>query len=109
MEDPRDGLTLFGPFDMGTVFAIRTGVVGTRSGIERFKTWTHRIKTLVRTKSHIQARPPFPGFEAVFRIPWSDAPLLVRTIDEEELKKRLFQDDRHQRVFQTVDLLLTKL
>jgi hypothetical protein len=109
MEDPRDGLALFGPFDTGTVFAIRTGVVGTRSGIERFKAWTHRIKTLVRTKNHIQARPPFPGFEAVFRIPWSDAPLLVRTIDEEELKKRLFQDDRHQRVFQTVDLFADEI
>ena len=104
MEDPRDGLTLFGPFDMGGVFAIRTGLVGTKGGIEKFKAWTQRIRTLVRTKKSIQGRPPFPGFEAVFRIPWSDTPLLTRTIDEEELKKRLFQDDRHQRVFQTVDL-----
>lgn len=77
MEDPRDGLTLFGPFDTGSVFAIRTGVVGTPSGIEKFKAWTQRIKTRVCTKNPIQARPPFSGFEAVFRIPWSDAPLLI--------------------------------
>ena len=109
MEDPRDGLTLFGPYDTGSVFAIRTGVVGTKAGIEGFKAWTLRIKTLVRTKNHIQARPPFAGFEAVFRIPWSEAPLLTRTIDEEELKKRLFQDDRHQRVFQTVDLFADEI
>lgn len=109
MEDPRDGLTLFGPFDTGSVFAIRTGVVGTPSGIEKFKAWTQRIKTRVCTKNPIQARPPFSGFEAVFRIPWSDAPLLIRTIDEEELKKRLFQDDRHQRVFQTVDLFANEI
>jgi superfamily I DNA and RNA helicase len=49
MEDPSDGLTLFGPFDTGSVFAIRTGVVGTSSGIEKFKAWTQRIKTLART------------------------------------------------------------
>src|SRR5262245_44337587 len=80
MEDPRDGLTLFGPFDMAGVFAIRTGVVGTKTGIECFKRWIQRIKTLVRTKKPIQARPPFPGFEAVFRIPWPDVPLLTLTI-----------------------------
>ena len=39
-----------------------------------------------------------------FGIPWAQDPLLTVTIDEEELKKRLFQDDRYLRVFQTVDL-----
>jgi hypothetical protein len=94
---------------MGGVFAIRTGVVGTKAGIEKFGAWTNRIKTLVRTKNHIQARPPFPGFETVFRIPWSDTPLLTRIIEEEELRKGLFQDDRHQRVFQTVDLFADEI
>ena len=104
MEDPRDGLTLFGPFDSGSLYGLRTGVVGTSSGIDKFCGWTHRIQTPVRTKRHIIARPPFPGFEAVFRIPWASNPVQVVTIDEEELKKRLFQDDRHQRVYQTVAL-----
>jgi hypothetical protein len=104
MEDPRDGLTLFGPFDRGSLFGLRTGVIGTASGVQNFRAWTARIQTPVRTKKPIQSRPPFSGFEAVFRIPWGQEPLLVLTIDEEELKKRLYQDDRFQRVFQTVDL-----
>ena len=76
----------------------------TNGGIEKFRKWTSWIQALVRTKKPVQSRPPFPGFEAVFRIPWAQEPLLIRTIDEEDLKKRLFQDDRYQRVFQTVDL-----
>ena len=104
MEDPRDGLTLFGPFDRGSLYGLRTGVIGTAPGIQKFRTWTARIQTPIRTKKPIQSRPPFPGFEALFRIPWGQEPLLVLTIDEEELKKRLYQDDRFQRVFQTVDL-----
>jgi hypothetical protein len=52
----------------------------------------------------MQSRPPYAGFEPVFRIPWAEKPLLTLNVDEEELKRRLFQDDRHLRVFQTVDL-----
>lgn len=39
MEDPRDGLTLFGPLDDGSPYGIRAGVIGTRAGIESFKQW----------------------------------------------------------------------
>lgn len=104
MEDPRDGLTLFGPFDRGSLYGIRTGVIGTAAGIQKFKAWTAWIQTPVRTKKPRQSRPPFPGFEAVFRVPLTPEPLLELTIVEEDLKKRLYQDDRYQRVFQTVDL-----
>jgi hypothetical protein len=104
MEDPRDGLALFGPFDRGSLYGIRTGVIGTATGIQEFKAWTARIQTPVRTRKPIQSRPPFPGFEAVFQIPLALEPVLELTVDEEDLKKRLYQDDRYQRVFQTVDL-----
>ena len=104
MEDPRDGLTLFGPVDSGSLYGLRVGVIGTAAGIQTLRAWTARIKTPVRTRKPIQSRPPFPGFEAVFRIPWGDEPLLAITVNEEDLKKRLYQDDRHQRVYQTVGL-----
>ncbi len=39
MEDPRDGLTLFGTFDKAQVYGIRAGVIGTRDGIRRYKDW----------------------------------------------------------------------
>ena len=40
MEDPRDGLTLFGPHDKGSLFGIRTRAIGTQAGIDKFNVWT---------------------------------------------------------------------
>ena len=37
VDDPRDGLTLFGPLDSGETTAIKVGAVGTPEGIERFE------------------------------------------------------------------------
>jgi len=36
MEDPRDGLTLFGPLDIASPLGVRAGVVGTEDGITAF-------------------------------------------------------------------------
>lgn len=109
IEDPRDGLTLFGPLDKGRPYGIRTGVVGTRTGIEAFQQWVSWVQRPVTTETPNIARPPFPGFEAVFRIPWSAAPLIEREINEEELNSHLFLDDRHQRVFETVNLFVDSI
>lgn len=104
MEDPRDGLTLFGPLDEGKPYGIRGGVVGTASSIAKFRAWVDWVQRPVRLQSPVLARPPFPGFEAAFRVPWDSAPALAIEIDETELKAKSGLDDRHQRVFQTVDL-----
>ena len=104
MEDPRDGLTLFGPLDEGKPNGIRGGVIGTASGIARFKTWVDWLQRPIRLQTPSLARPFFPGFEAAFRVPWNAEPALSIEIDEDELKAKCGLDDRHQRVFQTVDL-----
>ena len=70
MEDPRDGLTLFGPLDEGKPYGIRAGVVGSRSGIERFKRWVLQIQQPILPKPPYPFRPPFLGFEAAFRVPF---------------------------------------
>lgn len=104
MEDPRDGLTLFGPLDEGKPYGIRAGVVGTASGIAKLEAWTDWVQRPVRLASPSMARPPFPGFETAFRVPWGSAPTITIRIDEAELKAKCGLDDRHQRVFQTVEL-----
>ena len=48
------------------------------------------------------ARPPFPGFEAAFRIPWDPNPALALEIPADELASHMLLDDRHQRIFETV-------
>lgn len=104
MEDPRDGLTLFGPLDIASPLGVRAGVVGTTTGIATFERWVDALHHPIKTKAPITSRPPFAGFESVFRIPWQSKPLHHANIDEDELKSRLYQDDRHQRVYETVEL-----
>jgi hypothetical protein len=43
LEDPRDGLALFGPHD-ATVYGVRAGVIGTKDGIRRFNQWVKSIQ-----------------------------------------------------------------
>src|SRR5262245_60836967 len=118
-EDPRDGLTLFGPLDEGRPYGVRAGSGGSSSAIERLARWIHAIQRPVvsakvtqwETESkwnHIEAweraRPPFPGFEATFGIPWSPAPLVTCEVPDDELRSVLFIDDPAQRVYKTVEL-----
>lgn len=109
MQDPRDGLTLFGPLDAGKPYGVRTGVVGTRDGIRRFNTWVGRLQSLISNTPSQIGRPPYPGFEAVFRIPWNPQPTITLEILEDDLHKALYLDDKHQRVFKTVDVYANKI
>lgn len=103
VEDPRDGLTLFGPLDEGKPYGIRAGVIGTNDGIRRFKAWVERVQRPVPSENP-RGRPPFPGFEAVFQIPWKPDPTIQITISQEELTECVHIDDKHQRVFRTAEL-----
>ena len=44
IEDPRDGLSLFGPFDPAQTFGVRYGVIGINTGIRRFAEWVDKIQ-----------------------------------------------------------------
>src|SRR6266699_1044454 len=102
LEDPRDGLRLFGPLDHGRPYGIRAGVVGTAVGIEYFRDWTRRIQAPLSDTGSQIARPPFPGFETVFGIPWAPEPRLTLEISAADLRAAVFLDDSYQRVFETV-------
>lgn len=115
VEDPRDGLTLFGPLAKGTVYGIRSGVIGTEQGIRRFKKWLSTIgKPIFSAKTPAEAlfRPIFPGFKTVFGVPWEPEPLITLTIPTEgpdSLASVLYLGDSHQRVYKTVDLFAEKI
>src|SRR5918999_5303169 len=85
MEDPRDGLSLFGPLDEGKTYGIRAGVIGRKDGIRRFKNWVERIQGPISNEPLQIARPPFPGFEAAFRIPWNPQPTFQIEISDDDL------------------------
>jgi hypothetical protein len=109
VEDPRDGLTLFGPLDKGRPYGIRAGVIGTATGIALFKRWLQWLQGPVESIKASIARPPFPGFEAAFRIPWDPTPALALEIPPEELASHMYLDDRHQRIFETVKVYTDRI
>lgn len=104
LEDPRDGLSLFGPVDEFKPYGISSGVVGTKDGIRKFKKWLGSIQSPAFNEGSKIARPYFPGFEAVFKIPWNLNNLHEIEISEQELDKTIFHEDKHIRTFKTVDL-----
>ena len=113
MEDPRDGLTLFSPYDGSNVYGIRAGVIGTREGIERYKKWVGRLHSpifdLDKDGNPRLNRPFFPGFEAVFRVPWKPHPVKEIVIPDGEIEKHLYLDDSYRRVFETVEVYTERI
>ncbi len=109
LEDPRDGLTLFGPLDEGKPYGIRSSVIGTPSGIAAFRRWLERIQLPIIPRPSQVSRPAFPGFEVAFRTPLRPVPLAEITIPEDDLKATLYLDDSHQRVYRTVELFSSRI
>lgn len=105
MEDPRDGLTLFGPHDRkDPIYGITVGVIGTQEGIDRFLRWMVTIQGPVRNPTPKRERPPFPGFEAVFGVKCEPKPVQQVVLDKAKLSTLLHYDDRHRRIYETASL-----
>lgn len=109
VEDPRDGLSLFGPLDRGNPTGIRYGVVGPSGGIQRLKNWIQRIQYSLHNEPPTPLRPPFPGFEAAFGVPWRVQPALSLSVPDDDLDKAVHLDDKYQRVYKTVDLYAERI
>jgi hypothetical protein len=108
-EDPRDGLTLCGPLDDGKPYGVKAGVIGTRAGIELFRRWVEWLQKPIFIQPPPPGRPPFPGFQAVFHTPWNPSPVLAIEVGDEEIDQHLYLDDRHQRVYGTVEVFTGRI
>ena len=109
VEDPRDGLSLFGPFDPAQTYGIRYGVIGTKTGIQRFADWVERIQHPVVEEKPTRLRPPFPGFEAAFGIPFSPSPLIQVEFQEGDLNKHVHLGDRFKRTYETAGFFTERI
>ena len=109
MEDPRDGLTLFGPLDESKPYGIKAGVIGTETGIKCFERWVEWVQRPVFNATPLLGRPPFPGFETVFRSRWNTKPLLTLTVTDAEIDEHLYLDEPHQRVYGTVSVFAKRI
>jgi hypothetical protein len=107
VDDPRDGLALFGPLDSGETTAIKVGAVGTSEGIERFERWLERLQMPISSAedpAELNFRPVFPGFQAVFKVPLGPKLHASVEIPAADLAAALSIHSHHERVYSAVTL-----
>ncbi|MBN1805221.1 MAG: hypothetical protein JW837_08225 [Sedimentisphaerales bacterium] len=109
VEDPRDGLTLFGPIDQGKPYGIRWAVIGTKEGTQRVSRWIKKIQGPIFDEPSDIARPPFPGFEAIFGIPWAQDPDIKIEIPASEIEKNVLLGDKYQRAYSTCSIYTERI
>lgn len=104
---PKDGLLLYGPVQTNRNPArMDIGVIGTQDGIRRYKTWVDRISRMIpAAETGKQANNAmWPGFQAVFNASWPTTPYVALPIDEERLRRCMHASDRHQGIYEAVEL-----
>lgn len=116
LQDPHDGLSLFGPYGVCTSAhpkSILYGLIGTPEGITAFVEWSRAINRAVcvdkerdsygRKPLNLKLWPPFPGFEAAFSSTWPETPAWVRELDRAALIAKARDLDPYKRAFQVVN------
>lgn len=113
LQDPRNGLALFGPYDRdhaGRPGNISYGVVGTAEGIARFRRFAETLSQPIVPEHHDpQLWRPFPGFEAAFNANWPTEPAWTYEVNEEVLEKSVHHGDAHRRAYETAGLYFQAL
>jgi hypothetical protein len=107
-EDPKDGLTLFGPYDNFPLHTIQAGVIGTEEGISLYSAFVERLNRPIFSTDH-KRRPSFPGFEAVYGITWPTQPAYRYILNQDTIKKLLTITNLHERTYRLVDLYLKQI
>ena len=108
LTDPRDGLSLFGPYDgdaSGHPASVSYGLVGTPDGIELFLKWSEAmvLPRVEAPRDRHRLWPPYPGFEVAFGSTWQTQPVWKHTIDREALLDVARRHDPYERCYSVVD------
>src|SRR6266446_7762856 len=103
-EDPRDGLTLFGPFDRGKTNSFNIGIIGTKDGIRKCRHWLLNLNKPIYHPTADIANPFFPGFEEIFQVSINQNATTTIDINEDILDTFYRYTDNHVRVGEIVNL-----
>ena len=106
---PKDGLFLYGPVEPRRAGEIRIGAIGSAEGLRRLRVWMTRAQAFIPAFNERAHHSPFPGMQAVFGMTWPTEPFQEIQLPDGELERRIRYDDKHRRVFDTVDLIVSKL
>ena len=112
LADPRDGLSLFGPYDTdapGHPSALSYGVIGTNRGLSLFSEWSEAMNHAWTDAPDGRDLlwPPFPGFQAAFASDWHPVPVWQHTLCARELSEAARRRDPFARAASVVDQYLT--
>lgn len=107
--DPRDGLTLFGPYSQGKINEIHVGLIGTTEGVIRGGRWLDRIKSPIYCHEKPVSRPFFPGFTAAFGATINYESTVPIIIDKSKIMNCLRYENTHVRIYNMCELFLEKL
>ena len=112
VSDPRDGLSLFGPYDSdhsGHPAFLSFGVVGTEGGIDQFLKWSEAMVRPWISAPNDRHRlwPPYPGFEAAFASDWRCRPIWTSVLDSSSIDDCARRHESHERVYSTVNQYLS--
>ena len=110
LEDPRDGLSLFGPYSAASgdrPGAVTWAAIGTRRGLGLLGAWVERMGGPVPGETGKEALwPPYPGFDVAFQAELPTAPVWQHELDAGVLERASRNKDAHGRTFDVVERYL---
>lgn len=110
LSDPRDGITLFGPFTRSKLVGqVNIGIIGPEEQRNYVREYLQKIHRPVFSVNPDVARPYFPGLEAAFGIHLNFNAIREIDIPRDDIDKYLKYSDSHQRVFHLSNLYSDKL
>ncbi len=110
IADPRDGLTLFGPYTRERLTGqINIGIIGPDNCRADFKDYLKKIHKPVYNKKDDLARPFFPRLEAAFNVFVNFENIREINIPQKSIEKCLQYADNHIRIHNTVNLFVSEL
>lgn len=107
MQDPHDGLALFGPYDLAGSSQPKNivyGLIATPDGVKLFEEWGKILNSALVHPNEDSRRlwPPFPGFEAATGAIWPCKAAWICELDSDELLEAAQINDAHQRAAKLV-------
>lgn len=111
LENPKDGLFLFGPLATNTSPSeLRIGVVSHPNGLVRYKRWVKKISGYIPAeREEATHHASFPGFESVFGCKWPETPICTLEVSEDSIKNSLYLDDKYEAIYKAVELYVDKI
>ncbi len=104
--DPRDGLTLFGPYTRNEIQyqSPPIGIIGADVSRKRLISWIEKARKPVNQTDDSIARPYFPGIEATYNFDINIDAIVQLEVSQDAIDKYLQYFDDHQRIHNLVNL-----